>query len=378
MEAEITNKRRRKALPDWATVIISVVGALALTVVIIVALFTFILGQVAGSGAGAPSKAFVGPSEPYIARISIVGEISGDANQYYSSDSAYHHDWTIETIDTLINDDNNKGICLWLNTPGGTVYESDELYLKLMEYKEKTGRPIYAYMKQMAASGGYYIASSADEIYANRNTWTGSIGVTMGTVFDVSEFLENHGIHTDTITAGRNKAMGSYYTPLTDEQKEIYQGLVDDAYDRFVAIVAHGRKMPESDVRTLADGRIYTAAQALDNGLIDRILGEKEAEDLIKSKVDGSPEIVDCYYRPDVYNSLFSSLGSGFSIWDFLTGKAGVAPGGANGVVGGNGNGGVSGDSSVTANDSDVAAVLNLVQEQESAGVPPLKYLYTG
>lgn len=108
---------------------------------------------------------------------------------------------------------------LFVNSPGGGVYESDELYLKIKEYQEQTECPVYAVMGSMAASGGYYISAPADKIVANRNTWTGSIGVTIGTLYDISGLLEQYGVKTETITAGRNKAMGSSVEPMTEEQE---------------------------------------------------------------------------------------------------------------------------------------------------------------
>ena len=344
-------KRERARIPDWALVIIALLVAAALVIAVFSVIFLVVLDT------EPETKAFSGPSSPYVARITIAGEISGSANRFSSSDVAYHHIWTMETIDTLIGDSDNKGICLWLETPGGAVYESDELYLKLMEYKEKTGRPIYAYMRKIAASGGYYAAAATDEIYANRNTWTGSIGVTIGTLFDVSGFLESHGVSTETITSGRNKAMGSYYEPLTDEQREIFQSLVDDAYDRFVSIVALGRGMTEKEVRIVADGRILTAQQALDAGLIDGILGEKEAEDAIKAKFDEGTIMHDCYFKPDSgYLSLFASV---------LGGRQGFLENILSGFGG-------------SLYKGDVAAVLDLAREQAENDIPPIKYLYTG
>jgi len=342
-------------LPDWAKIVIIVALAVGFCVGVISLSVMGIAGTL--SGENQESKAFSGPSSPYIAKIRVVGEISGNASRFASSETAYHHAWTIQTIDTLIRDSHNKGICLWLETPGGAVYETDELYLKLMEYKEKTDRPVYAYMRKMAASGGYYASAAADEILANRNTWTGSIGVTIGTLFDVSGFLEKHGVKTDTIASGENKAMGSYYTPLTDEQRAIYQSLVDDSYDRFVAIVAEGRGMTDKEARTLADGRLFTAGQALEAGLIDGILGEVEAEEYFKAKFDAGTMMFDCYYRPDTnYIPLFGSYSGGIlGLFEYLRG--------------------VEGD---TLYKGDVAAVLELAREHEEAGMPPLKYLYTG
>jgi len=341
----------RKRFPDWALTVIIVVAVVVIAVAVIAIVLSNVFMQENST------RKFSGPSSPYIARISVIGEISGVSNRFASSNSSYHHYWTMQTIDTLIEDPNNKGICLWLDTPGGTVYESDELYLKLMEYKEKTGRPIYAYMRKIAASGGYYAAASADGIFANRNTWTGSIGVSLGTMFDVTGFLEEHGIRATTITTGDNKSMGNIYEPMTDEQIAIYQSLVDEAFDRFVDIVALGRGMSAAEVRKISDGRILTAGQALEAGLIDGILGEKEAEQEIISKVEGTPMIYDCFFRPEAtYLSLFGSalLGQG------LTGSL------------------FSGGSGPEVYKGDVAAVLELARGQEEAGIPPLKYLYTG
>ena len=357
-------KKQKKGFPGWARITLIVIGSVILAIVIAIVFFLIAIGVLSGVGSGSDSKEFGGASYPYIAKIKVVGSIGGGSNNYYSSDSAYHHDWTLQTIDTLIEDENNRGVFLWLDTPGGTVYESDELYLKLIEYKEKTGRPVYSYMGSMAASGGYYVAAASDEILANRNTWTGSIGVTLGTLFDVSGFLEEHGIRTETITSGRNKAMGSYYEPMTSEQKEIFQSLVDDAYEQFVAIVAEGRGMSLADVRVLADGRIYTATQALEAGLIDGIAGEKEAEDAVKEKFEEDVSFVYCYYKPDAsYLSLFATLL-----------ESGSGSGSRNAGARGGGND-VSGSSFY---DGDVAAVLELVREYEGTGIPPLRYQYAG
>ncbi len=224
------------------------------------------------------------PNEDFIARFDVTGTIGETTTGYFGNVIGYQHEWTMENIDKLIEDENNKGILVYLNTPGGAVYETDELYLKLEEYKERTGRPVYAYMGKMAASGGYYISAASDKIIANRNTWTGSIGVTLGTMMDFSQLLEKYGIKTNTITSGANKAMGSSYMEMTDEQKAIFQGLVDDAYNRFVKIVADGRKMEIKKAYEIADGRIYTANQAKELGLIDEIGTYEWAENYMKKE----------------------------------------------------------------------------------------------
>jgi len=168
-------------------------------------------------------------------------------------------------------DENNKGLFIFVNSPGGGIYESDHLYLKLMEYKETTGRPVYSYMGNMAASGGYYISAACDRIIADRNCWTGSIGVTVGSFMDFSGLLEEFGVEVVTIDSGEFKAMGSSYREMSEEEKAIWQGLVDEAYLQFVEIVAYSRGYDLEEAKKIADGRIYSANQAVEIGLIDDI-----------------------------------------------------------------------------------------------------------
>lgn len=219
----------------------------------------------------------------YVAEIDIDGEIGGGDG--FFSEETYDHQWTMNKIDKLIKDGNNKALIIRVDSPGGSVYTSDEIYHKILQYKKETKRPVFAYMGSMAASGGYYISAPCDKIIANRNCWTGSIGVTLGTMYDMSGLLDGLGIKTNTITSGRNKAMGSSSAPMTAEQKNIYQSLVDEAYDQFVSIVAKGRKMDEKRVREIADGRVLTAKQAKDLDLIDEILEEDKAMEKFTKKV---------------------------------------------------------------------------------------------
>ena len=238
-------------------------------------------------------------SDPYIGVLSITGTIAeSESESLLGGGSTYHHNWTLDMIDQMIGDAENKALILYVDSPGGSVYASDELYLKVKEYKEKTGRPVWAYMASMAASGGYYISAPADRIVANRNCWTGSIGVTLGTMYDVSELLEKLGVSTVTITSGENKAMGSYTEPMTKEQRQIFQSLIDEAYDQFVGIVAEGRNMPDKKVRKLADGRIYTAKQALENGLIDEISPYRDATSELQ-QICGSAAVKRINYNSD-------------------------------------------------------------------------------
>lgn len=233
--------------------------------------------------------------DDYIGVLEIHGTMSSGGDE----SGLYNQNWLLARIDQMKDDPLNRGLILSVDTPGGSVYTIDELYLKIKEYEKETGRPVYTYMESMAASGGYYISAGTEKIYANRNCWTGSIGVTIGTIYDFSGFLEKMGVKTVTVTAGKNKAMGSSAEPLTKEQKEIFQGLVDEAYEQFTSVVAEGRDMKLSKVKKLADGRIYTAKQAKEHGLIDEIGTLDEAiSDMKKTYELSDCEIQTMSYKP--------------------------------------------------------------------------------
>lgn len=215
---------------------------------------------------------FKSVGKPYISVIYITGVIS-EANK------TYNQKWLLKKIKNAKNDKNNQGILLKIDSPGGTVYESDEAYLALEDYKLTTGRPVFAYFTSLAASGGYYIGSAADVIFANRNCLTGSIGVIAGQSIDATALMEKLGIKMTTITAGRNKNMGNYNSVLTEEQRAILQSVADEAYEQFTEIVSKARDMDISKVKELADGRIYTAKQAKENGLIDEVCSYEAAKE---------------------------------------------------------------------------------------------------
>lgn len=276
-------------------------------VVIVVVLFVMAVGLSSlFSGSSNSEYSLNSYKHPFIGTIYVEGTIGSGNSDSFGIPYGYQHSWTIEKINDMIMDDNNKGLLVYVNSPGGGVYESDELYLKIKEYKEYTGRPVYTAMGSMAASGGYYIAAPADKIYANRNTWTGSIGVTIGTMFDVSGLLEKFGVKSVTIAEGRNKAMGSGMEQLTQEQEDILRGLVHEAYMQFVTIVADERNMKIEKAKEIADGRIYSAKQALDLNLIDGVYTFEET----KTKMKLDENLIGCSFLDIVYqdNSFFGRL----------------------------------------------------------------------
>lgn len=250
------------------------------------------------------------PYEDFIGIVRVQGTIQDAGSSEVSQTVDYDHQNTLRYIDDLIESEYNQGILLCVNSPGGTVYHSDELYLKLEEYKNATGRPVWAYIESQACSGGYYISMAADRIGANRNAWTGSIGVIIS-YMNYTGLYEKLGIEEIDIVSGANKAMGSASKPLSREQKEIMQGLVDESYDQFVEIVAQGRHMSREEVVPLADGRLYTAEQAREAGLIDEVNTFEEFELALREEAGGDSILYEPSFASDNMLSFLLSAWKG-------------------------------------------------------------------
>ena len=201
-----------------------------------------------------------------------------------SNEANYNQKWIEDEIARAKFDKDNKAIVLKVNSPGGSAYSSDETYMALLDYKKMTKRPIYAYAEELMASGGYYIAQASDEIYANRNSLVGSIGVIGFQSVDAKELLNKLGVKITTVHSGRDKIMGSLSTGATKEQLDLMQEMTDEVYSQFVGIVAKGRNLSFDKAKALATGRVYTAKQALNNGLIDGISRYDEFLTYLKEK----------------------------------------------------------------------------------------------
>jgi protease-4 len=204
-----------------------------------------------------------------IALIDVQGEM---INQQVSpfAQGGYNHALILDQLEQIKTDDTVKAILLRVNTPGGGVYESAELTDKIKEVKEARDIPVYTVMESMAASGGYYISAQSEKIFATEETLTGSIGVIMQG-FNVSGLLDKLGIEDTTIKSGDLKDLGSTTRPNTEEEIAVLQGLVDGMYERFVSEIIVGRDMSRDQVLDLADGRIYSGAQAKTLGLVDEL-----------------------------------------------------------------------------------------------------------
>jgi protease-4 len=175
-----------------------------------------------------------------------------------------------EKLQTAAEDPTVKAVVLRINSPGGGVTASDIMYRDLQDFRQRTGKPVVACLMDVAASGGYYLAMGCDSVYAHPGTVTGSIGVIMS-LYNAEGLCTKLGIESNPIKSGPNKDLGNPARKLSDHERQILQGIVDQFYSQFVAVVAEGRRLPEERVRAIADGRIYSANEAKQLGLIDQI-----------------------------------------------------------------------------------------------------------
>ena len=202
---------------------------------------------------------------------------------------------------------NVKAVILEVQSPGGTVNASDLIWNEVVKVK-KSGKPVVAFFNGLAASGGYYVSTPADKIVATPETMTGSIGVIMQSP-DFSELMGKVGVKFNTIKSGPQKDILSPYKPMDEEAQKILQGMVDRSYGRFVKKVAEGRKLDEKVVRKIADGRIYDAEEAFNNGLIDE-LGYIESAFIVAkglAKIEQA-SLVRCNRRVNIFGGLFSKV----------------------------------------------------------------------
>ena len=197
----------------------------------------------------------------------------------------------IEHLKKYGKDDSVKAIVLRIDSPGGGVGPSQEIYEEVRKLKAR--KPVVASMGAMAASGGYYIACATRKVFANPGTMTGSIGVIMP-FMNVKDLVEKIGVKGMTVKSGAYKDMGSPLRDMTPAERELLQAVVDNVHMQFVNAVAEGRNLPPGDVVKIADGRIFTGEQAKALGLVDALgnLEDAVAEAGRMGKISGEPKVV--------------------------------------------------------------------------------------
>ena len=217
----------------------------------------------------------------------------------------------LRTIKRAKEDERVKGVVLAIDSPGGLVADSHQIYHRLRELSQE--KPIFVSMKRMAASGGVYVAMGAGEegrIFAEPTTWTGSIGVIIPR-YDVTELAKNVGVTTDSLKTGEFKDSLSPFRKLTGDERNVWQTIMQDSFERFLNVVADNRKT--LDYKTvkdeLATGQIFTATQAKQNGLIDDIGYEEDVIEALKTKLQlDKVRVVTYQYQPSLLELVVGSV----------------------------------------------------------------------
>ncbi len=224
--------------------------------------------------------------------INVTGAImSGGGGGGFSSIQSGSMD-IINQLRKAGEDPNIKAVVLYINSPGGSAAASLEIGNEIKRLR-KSGKKVVAYMSDSAASGAYWISCATDRIVANPTTLTGSIGVIMQTV-DLQGLYDKIGINYRTFKSGPYKDMGSSSRDMTEEERKIFQSMLDDTYQQFIDVVVEGRNMSRDEVLKLADGRIYSGRQAYELGLVDQLGDMHDAVQTAAKMagIKGEPEII--------------------------------------------------------------------------------------
>lgn len=230
---------------------------------------------------------------------------TGDAVPLFST-GTYHHRQFLSMLEQAGEDPSIDGILLRVDTPGGGVVESAEIHDRITKIKEETEKPIFVSMGSMAASGGYYIAAPADKIIAHPSTITGSLGVILESV-NFAGLAEQLGIEANVIKSGEFKDIMSPLREMTEAEQQILQEMLDESYNEFVRVIAEGRNMDESEVRKIADGRIYSGNQSVELDLVDELGSKDEAVQLLMEHI-GKGNIDVVRYEPSFGLNQFFAL----------------------------------------------------------------------
>ncbi|MBS3783723.1 MAG: signal peptide peptidase SppA [Anaerolineae bacterium] len=237
-----------------------------------------------------------------VAVVRLDGSITAGSQDFLTT-AGITPDRVRSLLDRASADPSIKAVVVRVNSPGGSVVASDEIYRTLLSY----GKPVVISMGDTAASGGYYIACGGDYVMAHPDTLTGSIGV-ISQFLNVEGLLDKVGVEPVIITTGPYKDIGTPYRDMTEEEREIWQEILDQIYEDFVAVVAEARNLPREDVREIADGSIFTGRQAQELGLVDEVGTRQDAIDKAAelATIEGEPRVIELRSQPTFLDMVYS------------------------------------------------------------------------
>lgn len=286
-------------MPKWAWILIGTLVAFVLVV------SSCSVGLFMGRGD------FAFAARDTVAVIEVRGTIQGGSGGVFPSGTFSGE--IVRQLQRAQEDESVKAIVLAIDSPGGGAAACDDIYHEIMRTLQIYSKPVVSSMGGMAASGGYYISAPCNRILANRSTLTGSIGVISITP-NIEGLLEKIGVRTYVFKSGEHKDSSRGLRALTEEEEQMWQAIIDESYEQFLQIVIQGRSnLTEAEVRELADGRIFTGNQALQNGLIDELGDLDRAIDVAAALggIEGEPRI-EQYSSSGLLPSIFGSMAERF------------------------------------------------------------------
>ena len=280
----------------------SIFGIVVVAFIVFVIVFALVKGTANKKVSVSAPQVKTGDSISVISLNGVIGE--GSSASVYGTTSGI----TVSDVKTLLNEaktDPSKALIIEINSPGGAVEPTQEIYDAIVQFKKETGKKVYVWMRGEAASGGYYISCSADKIIAMPTTLTGSIGVIMELV-NYEGLFEKLGLKEIVIKSGKFKDMGSPVREMTKEEKEMLQNIINETYQQFFNVVESARHIPENELKQIAQGQVYTGIQAKKLNLVDANGNFQFVVDTVKKDLhlSGSPNII----RHTVQKSFLSSL----------------------------------------------------------------------
>ncbi len=312
---ETIQPRQRESRPVSFFIAWFLVLLLMLSAGLNVLLFFVAIGSFLGGGAlptdGMVEVAISGSGSKKLLLLRVEGVIQQGSISPWGTPTPDTVEKVRRSLDRARHDDDIAGVLLQVNSPGGGVTASDLIYDLIRQYKADTGYPVVAHFGDLAASGGYYISMAADRIVAHPTSTTGSIGVIVS-ILNLAGLLERYDVEEIQITPGDTplKGMGSPMSPMKPEERAVLQSLVEDMYRRFVDLVVLGRPgLERPAVEKLADGSIYSADRALENGLVDQIGYRRDAlQTLLDSAKLGQAKLIEYRPQPTFLDMMFSRV----------------------------------------------------------------------
>ena len=303
MEGPFVYIKKKRGAGFWVAVGLSIFFFLCSVLLFTLFMGSLLLHKAVISGAEVveetpiTEKVVEGSGEDKVAIISIKGVLTSESAEGLLMEKPSIVEVVEQQLKHAGKDVHVKAILLEIDSPGGGITASDIIYNNVIKFKTDTKKKVVVYMQDVAASGGYYIASAADAIVAHPTTITGSIGVIMPLV-NVAGLINRYGIVDNSITSGNMKEMGSPLKLMTPEETAILKSIIDEMYMQFVTVVSTGRKMDVEAVKKIADGRVYTGKQALANGLVDQLGYLEDAIEVTKKMAGLTTASIVRYERP--------------------------------------------------------------------------------